>query len=118
MNKRIKQKYGRRYRREKIYNLCDYLARDICTNLKLYEHITPAVPSCFCHPYDDCKEEKWLEAREKWHTVLRNMIWSFDEIAKNYPNKPNDDPQEIAAYWKRVDNGLRLFVDYFTSLWF
>ena len=109
-----------------LYNLDIYLAKVIAKELKAYEEAAVGVPSCFC--YDkDFNEIPIEKAEKRWHKVLKKMIWSFDEIAKDHPNsfctkfneykKPEDFKKAADRYDERIDEGLKLFAEYFQSLW-
>lgn len=65
-----------------------------------------------------------LKASATWNAILDKMIWSFDQVAKNRPDEPipmGKDTlvyrRESKAYDKRMQAGLRLFADYYGSLW-
>lgn len=119
MNKRMKQKYGKRYNEEQIYDLCDYLARDILNGLRAFEKHRVGVPACFCGEDGNRSLE---EAENEWHKVLRKMIWSFEQYVRDYPDEPfkkgydlHSDEQK--AYYSLVEEGRHLFAKYFDNLW-
>ena len=109
-----------------LYNLDIYLARIIVKELKAYEKAAVGVPSCFCYD-EDFHEIPIKKADKKWHKILKKMIWSFDEIAKDHPNsfcskfdefeKTEDYREAEDRYNEKVDEGLKLFAEYFQSLW-
>ena len=119
MNKRAKQKYGKQYKEEKLYDLCDYLARDILVNLRAFERFQGSIPGPLCGP--DGKRDVG-EAGQEWHEILRKMIWSFDQHVRDNPDEPWKkgyalDSEEEKAYKELVKDGYHLFAEYFEYLW-
>ena len=62
---------------------------------------------------------------ERWNEILDEMIWAFEYIANDGENRIfTDDPltrekerEEWNVAEKRVDDGLKLFGEYFRGLW-
>lgn len=67
-------------------------------------------------PYEDeenytYSEESWSVARQRWDTILDEMILGFQIYAKdNWFTEDSDDK-------KKFDRAMELFVKYFQSLW-
>lgn len=55
---------------------------------------------------------------EAYRWVIDEIIWTFGEIAEEYPNEPKVFKSEAYKnYMNRKANGLRLFGKYFNSFW-
>ena len=101
---RIKQKYGRKYNKRRSWDLFSYLAKEITTDLKAFKkYNTNSVPGTIHFEvlkqfgYDDklaneIPDDKWpeidAESTKRWHEILDKMIYSFDQISKDYPDSP------------------------------
>lgn len=58
------------------------------------------------------------EGHAKWATLLDEMIWSFSQVVRWYPNEPRSkDREAFDAYHDRVANGFKLFGQWYQSLW-
>jgi hypothetical protein len=59
------------------------------------------------------------ECHKKWTAILDEMIWSFSQVARDYPNEPDiaRDLKAWRAYHDRVANGFKLFGQWYQSLW-
>ena len=63
-------------------------------------------------------------AQKKWNKILDKMIWSFNEYANEYPNKPYILPNEdgysksMEKYTKKLHRGLKLFYKWFEWLFY
>ena len=77
-----------------IYGLYYHLA------LYIYPRLEGLRDNTFSHPIG-------LTLR-KWKSILNKMIFAFKIITKDTPN---------AKDYKKVDEGLKLFSNYFTNLW-
>lgn len=56
------------------------------------------------------------QAKKKWLDTLDAMIWSFETIGKSEP-EPYDEA-ERKAYDAKMEYGLKLFAEYYFTLWF
>jgi hypothetical protein len=65
------------------------------------------------------KEKEWYTDAnhfKRWDWVLDEMIWSFEQkVADTDPIL--DDPVEYKKYYKRMQNGFKLFGKYYQNLW-
>lgn len=99
------------------------------TELRSVKHGSPLVDN------DDVPEPLWAseeeleryrqtgEPDENFHRrfdwVLGEMIWAFGAIKNedDYLIKTGVDRDELDAYYKRMNHGLRLFGKYYRNLW-
>jgi len=59
---------------------------------------------------------------KRWHYVLDEILWGLKEVRDFFPTEdlvynPGTESKEYLEYKKRLENSLRLFGKYFTSLW-
>ena len=79
-------------------------------------------------------DDNWFK---RWDWIMDEMIWTFGEFIKEdressfYDHSEVDesagletqiqqikiDREGLDVYWKRIDNGLRLFGKYYRGLW-
>ena len=59
------------------------------------------------------------EGHAKWDVILDEMIWSFSQLVREYPNEPNIAKNKKAwrAYQDRIAKGFRLFGEWYQALW-
>lgn len=93
-------------------NICDF----ILPRLKYYRKTVKKVgcnPGCF-------------NSNEEWIAILDKMIFAFNaygkeddfEIPKSYLGMyKNNETKAREAYWKDIDEGMKLFAKYFGHLW-
>lgn len=136
--KRIRQitkaKKAKKLKNVQLWNLDATLARIIASGvyqfMKMERH---TIPNCLTSDNKiDCEQEE--ELCKQWDAVLNEIVWTFSEIADNYPNSPIDAwldshketadkqiPEEIfenmKVYKERIANGKQLFVKAFDDLW-
>lgn len=53
---------------------------------------------------------------EQWQEILDKIIFSLEEYANENENEPKEI-DETRKYWERMDEGTRLFGQYFGHLW-
>ena len=103
-----------------MYDLCDYLGKDILRDLKAFNKYTDSAPT------ELCTKEEWVkgaspETMKKWHEIIDKMIWSFEEMMNGWEHEPNfpwiKSPEE-EAYKKRVEEGFQLFGHHLKNLWY
>lgn len=65
-----------------------------------------------------------LDTFEEWDEILYEIVWTYREIAKEFPNEPQITLQdgtsnkvEYKRYYERIDNGLYLYAEYQHCLW-
>ena len=98
---RIKQKYGKKYNKRRAWDLFSYLAKEITVDLKAFKkYNTNSVPGelhleiCKNHGFKEgsMTDEQYKivdkECTKKWHEIIDKMIYSFDQISKDYPDSP------------------------------
>lgn len=60
----------------------------------------------------------YFESLEEWQKILDKMIYSFQEIANGFENRPSqDDSKTYLKYEKKIDKGLKLFYKNYLYLW-
>lgn len=60
-----------------------------------------------------------------WEYKLSKMIWSFDQLRKNYPESPNPNKfysiaeykKAMEAYEEALNSGFEAFSKYVSDLW-
>ena len=98
---RIKQKYGRKYNKRRAWDLFSHLAKEITTDLKAFKkYNVNSVPGKmhfevvkeFGYEEGNIPDDKYKEINDectkRWHEILDKMIYSFDQISKDYPDSP------------------------------
>jgi hypothetical protein len=107
------QRLFRGYSNSDIWNLNTFLAKKIYKYLKIYYYKKRnGYPTEF-------------SSFEEWNIVLKKMLFAMKETARWYPTEDKiykifleEKAQErIKEYWKRIEEGCRLFGKYFGSLW-
>lgn len=102
MNNRKRQQYSRhilrRYKKKKLWGLSYYLSNDLQQILRLFkkenQHSYPAN----------------FTSHEQWHEALDKMIWSFQQIASDYPGPMLQAISQSNQEYKltRGDDGSRI----------
>ena len=79
--KQLRKVYGgRHYKKNQVWTLVDYLAKDIANGVRQFRHMDRyGVPT---------KEDGCPMTEEEWNAVLDKIIWAFEEIAGDEPNDP------------------------------
>ena len=136
--KRIRQitkaKKAKKLKNVQLWNLDTTLARIIASGVYQFARMERyGIPNCLIDGNKiDCKQEK--ELCKQWDAILNEIVWTFSEIADDYPNSPIDAwlnshketadkriPKEVfesvKAYKGRIANGKQLFVKAFDDLW-
>lgn len=110
---RSKQMFGKRFKKRRAWDCYSFLAVHIANELRAFKKYN--VNSL---PHEFYKEEGDNGTKE-WHDVVDKMIYSFDQIARDYPNCEEMDVKssEYKAYQAKIDEGLNLFAKYFRNLW-
>lgn len=56
---------------------------------------------------------------KEWKHIISQMIWSFNELVNNEPNHPKGyNKEELDKYFKKYNEGFKLFGKYFCNLWY
>ena len=111
-NRQIKKALHEPYFSERdCWDLSTVLAKTIAAGLRRFSrmkrHGYPSAflpPERFNHPTDEDAER----AERDWQTALEQMLWSFDEIAKDYPSSPWSQWHHI-EYRKLEEQGIPVF---------
>lgn len=95
---------------EECWNLDETLAALILPRLIHFRDNHCCAPSCLFE-YDEFDHIKEEEGFKKWDDILDKMIWAFYLYISVDP-----------LYWteeqkQQIDEGLKLFAEYFQSLW-
>lgn len=98
MNKRFKQAYGKHLKKKQLWDMHTYLSRIILNNLRAFRalelHSVPHIPKedessiappLEVHHVTNSQDDPMIV---KWKALIDKMIWSFNEIANDYPNDP------------------------------
>lgn len=63
------------------------------------------------------------EARQRWEEAIDKMIWSFEQIVNEtdyyFPSISADSEEwkNVAEYHSKLEEGFKLFGEYYTDLW-
>lgn len=57
-----------------------------------------------------------LSSQEEWLNILEHMVYTFGQIANEYPEAP-ENRDEAKEYYESIEDGLHLFSKYFNYLW-
>lgn len=58
-----------------------------------------------------------LNSVEAWHDILDKMIWSFEQSLDHYESAFDIDKADWKEQQEKMQDGFRLFAEYYTSLW-
>lgn len=108
MNKRIKKKKRlAKITAEECWDLNVTLAKYILPRLQKYKEINQ-----YGYPIG-------LESLEEWHEIIDKMIYAFDLVVNDNCNSlKSENCIEVITKQKELqEEGLRLFAEYFNSLW-
>ena len=100
--------FGKRFKKQRAWNCYAHLAVHIANELKAFKKYNV---NSYPHGFNNIEE---------WHEVVDKMIYSFDQIAKDYPDGfaiKDFKSSEFTAYRAKIDEGLHLFAKYFENLW-
>jgi len=124
---RIKQKYGKKYNKRRAWDLFSYLAKEITVDLKCFKREnTHSIPGTLYNQvledfgykqYSDIPEDEYThteiekESVKRWNEIIDKMIWSFEEIAEEYPHDPfmNAISEYHDKYPKKEDESFEEF---------
>ena len=96
---RNKQIFGKRFRKHRSWDLFFFLAQDISTDLRAFlKYNINSVPCSFIK--DNKLSDRDDNNLNLWHETVKKMWWSFDQIAKDYPDKPWHKAWN--KYWKEI----------------
>lgn len=98
---------------EECNNLDLTLAALILPRLIYYEQTTTGYPGEFYRQDENGKCINEKESLEKWHEILKKMIYAFYLILESFDSIETDTKENIAA----KKEGLKLFAKYYESLW-
>ena len=89
-----------------------YIYPRLCRFREKYAHY--GVPGCLC--YDEEGNHIDIdEASKNWMAILDKMILAFKYII----NEPDwKDIEECRAINAKIEEGLKLFAEYYCSLWY
>jgi hypothetical protein len=73
--------------------------------------------------YDQEDDKAWKDGFEHWKAILDEMIWSFEQLQPEceeeftFHKDGKFDVEGFEKYNQRIDNGLKLFGQYYRNLW-
>lgn len=100
--------FGNRFKKQRAWDCYTHLAVHIANELRAFKKY-----NVNSYPQD-------FNNIEEWHEAVDKMIYSFDQIAKDYPDGfaiKDFKSSEFTAYRAKIDEGLHLFAKYFENLW-
>ena len=100
-NIRCKQMFGKQYKKQRSWDLFVYLAKDIAKDLKICLKTNKSK--------NDINYNGEIISINDWKKILKDMYWSFDQTAHDYPSSPWNIQWEI--YWKQYGQ-YRAFEDW------
>lgn len=87
------------------WNVDITLSKIISNLLRKYEEKTFSFPA-------------HIDGIVEWKQILNAMIYSFEEVASDYKNRPDGkNKEECENYNNKLKNGIELFAKYFFDLW-
>ena len=102
----LKQRLSRGFSDEELWNLDHTLVKYILPRLKAFKDYHGSYPPGL--------------TSEKWNKKLSEMIWAFDVILHEEETMPEineENKKACLAYFKRRNEGLKLFGKYLMDLW-
>lgn len=69
---------------------------------------------------DDVRQDEVSQGARKWDEHLEKMIWAFEMVstgAWGSAAAPKDYPGDYDAFYKDVHDGIKLFAEFYGSLW-
>lgn len=103
--------FGKRFKKQRAWNCYAHLAVHIANELKAFKKY-----NVNSYPH----EFQMNGGAKAWHEAVDKMIYSFDQIAKDYPDGfaiKDFKSSEFKAYRAKLDEGLNLFAKHFENLW-
>lgn len=103
--------HDRYFSERDCWNLSTVLAKTIAAGLRRFSQMKRhGYPASFLPPerVDPPTDEDAERADREWQSTLKQMLWSFDEIAKNYPSSPWSQWHHI-EYQKLEEQGIPAF---------
>lgn len=92
------------------YSLALYIYPRLCYFKDHYATI--ATPGCFCYERDGITERK--NGNQEWIKTIEKMILAFKLIIKK-PDNWIENSKEISD---NIEEGLKLFAEYYSCLWY
>ena len=116
-----KRKVKVRYHEYDIWSLDVTLAHIILPGLKQLRATKHGYPSTDLEdaPHIPDSTEEGVPPSfvlERWHFIMDEIIWAFENFLKDVDD-PCSDPHQIIDNEKRMQNGFRLFGKYYQALW-
>lgn len=101
------------------------IAYPLLKKLKKYKKGTPISVYIKMFSSDDLRKEKkkWKLADKEWNRIFDEIIWTMKEISEDYPlgrtfiSEKGVDRDGTNAYNNRITEGLKLFGEFFSDLW-
>lgn len=98
MNNRQRKKYGKqRIKLKELWGLDYTIAKFVCPRLKAFKKICDSYPSN-------------LSSFKEWQETLDKMILAFELL---YEDRLYSDEEQI-----KINEGLKLFAEYYQYLWY
>ena len=94
------------------YSMALYIYPRLCKFREDYAHY--GTPGCLCYDEND-KQLPHEESSRRWMEILDKMILAFRYIIKEPEWK---DIEECRAINAKIEEGLKLFAEYYCSLWY
>lgn len=69
---------------------------------------------------DDVRQDEVSQGARKWEAHLDKMIWAFEMVSTGTwgsASAPDDYPGDYDAFYKEVHDGIKLFAEFYGSLW-
>ena len=96
------------YSISELWNLSYHISKMILPKLKAFRKYSGGTPGSL--------------TIDEWHNILDEMIWTFEWEVSGKSDNPDMSIEEweniYDANWKRYNNGLKLFAEYFRELWY
>lgn len=105
------------------------LAEIVAPMLRQLKGLSHGIPNEFAGPDPDHsdqyvfdfidRDKEFNEGCERWNQTLDEMIWTFEQLARNGWDLPGERvPYYMTkAHHQRIQDGLNLFAKYYGNLW-
>ena len=106
--------FGKRFKKQRAWDCYTHLAVHIANELRAFKKY-----NVYSYPHE-FRMNDGESGAEAWHEAVDKMIYSFDQIAKDYPDGfaiKDFKSSEFTAYRAKIDEGLHLFAKHFENLW-
>tara|TARA_R100000750_G_C2331441_1_gene90273 strand:+ start:107 stop:526 length:420 start_codon:yes stop_codon:yes gene_type:complete len=103
--KHIIQKIIRGFSDSDLWDLDYHLSELILPRLKAFRN------------YNQAGHPSRLKDENEWNDILDKMIYSFEYVLRDYGIEDDDWNDSQEKKYKEYEEGMKLFIDFFSDLW-